>query len=234
MKNDFADRPILITGCARSGTSMTAGIIHLAGAHGGDCFGTTRFNRKGMFENKKIRQHLVKPFLRSINVDPLGQKPLPDIEAVKLVSNKTVEEWRSFVVNTMRSEGYNGNGHWFYKGAKMCLKWPVWQRAFPEARWIIVRRHSEDIVRSCLKTSFMKAYKTREGWLEWVEQHKERFLEMEAAGMDIQYVWPQKMIDFDLKEIKNVILKLGLDWDQQKVEDFIEPAYWSGKGFSNG
>ena len=230
--NDMSNKPILITGCARSGTSMTAGIIDLCGAFGGDMFGTTRYNRKGMFENKVIRQHMVKPFLRSLGVDPLGQRPLPKIDDVKLVTNEFVDRWRDKVKKAIRSQGYR-RGHWYYKGAKMCLKWPLWVRAFPEARWIIVRRRSEDIVRSCLRTGFMKAYKNAAGWMEWIDEHKERFLEMEQAGCDIHYVWPQKMIDFDLTEIMGVVTNLGLDWKQKEVEAFIEPAYWSG-GQSNG
>jgi len=206
---------------------MTAGIIQLCGAWGGKTFGTTKYNRKGMFENEVIRQHYVKPFLRSLRVDPLGQKPLPNIDHVKLVTTETVNNWRSDIQREIRKQGYR-NGPWYYKGAKMCLFWPLWVRAFPEARWIIVRRKSDDIIQSCLKTAFMKAYRTAEGWLGWIDEHKERFIEMEEVGCQIHYVWPQKMIDFDLSEIQSVIGKLGLKWEKNVVEDFIEPAYWSG------
>ena len=226
------DRPILITGCARSGTSMTAGIIALSGAWGGQVAGPTNQNRKGMFENSKIRRTIVKPFLKSLGCDPMGQDPLPDIDAVKLVTWKTVYNWRKRIKGVILHQGYEG-GIWYYKGAKMANHWPIWSRAFPYARWIVVRRKSDEIVKSCLKTSFMRAFKTSEGWFRWVDYHKDRFLEMEEAGMDIQYVWPQKMIDFDLSEIKGVVQQLGLRWDREKIEKFIEPALWSG-GQSNG
>jgi len=227
------EKPIFITGCARSGTSMTAGIVQLCGAWGGDTFGTTRYNKKGMFENKDIRQNFTKPYLRSLGVDPLGQHPLPDIDTVKLTTQATVDKWFRNICDTIKKQGYNGNQQWYYKGAKMCLFWPLWARAFPEARWIIVRRKSEDIVKSCLKTGFMKKFKKAEGWMWWVDQHKDRFLEMEEAGCDIHYIWPQKMIDFDLSEMKKTIETLGLKWDKDKAESFIEPAYWSG-GQSDG
>jgi hypothetical protein len=206
---------------------MTAGIIQLSGAWGGKTFGASRHNRKGMFENSIIRQNYTKPFLRSLGVDPLGQKPLPDIDQVKLVTNETVNNWRIDIQREILKQGYK-KGSWYYKGAKMCLFWPLWVRAFPDAHWVIVRRKSEDIVRSCLNTGFMKAYKTTEGWLGWVDEHKERFIEMEEANCDIDYVWPQRMIDFDLSEIESVIKKLGLKWNKSDVENFIEPAYWSG------
>ena len=226
-------KPILITGCARSGTSMTAGIISLCGAFGGETSGATRYNQKGMFENKIIRQDFIKPFLRSMGVDPMGQNPLPDIDEVKLVTNEFVEKWQRDILALMKKQKYNGKDLWYYKGAKMCLIWPLWHRSFPKAQWIIVRRDSFDIVRSCMKTGFMRAYKKPEGWLKWVDIHKDRFLEMEEAGCSIQYVWPQKMIDFDLSEIEAVINHLKLKWNKEQVEKFIEPAYWSG-GQSNG
>ena len=41
--------PILITGCARSGTSMVAGIINMSGAFGGVMAGPNKNNQKGNF-----------------------------------------------------------------------------------------------------------------------------------------------------------------------------------------
>ena len=229
----YANQPILITGCARSGTSLSAGIVDLCGAWGGATSGPNKNNRKGMFENAEIRNDFVKPLLVSMNVDPMGQNPLPDIEQCKLISVEAVSQWRQNILVAIYRQGYKGDWQWYYKGAKLCLIWPLWHRAFPKAKWIIVRRNSEDIVKSCLKTSFMRAYKQENGWYKWIDHHKDRFLEMERAGLDIHYVWPQKMIDFDLFEIGTIIAELGLKWDQGKVENFIEPAYWSG-GQSNG
>ena len=58
--------PILLTGCARSGTSLTAGIVNLCGAFGGIMSGPNRNNAKGMFENSKIRNTIIKPYLQKI------------------------------------------------------------------------------------------------------------------------------------------------------------------------
>jgi len=228
------NEPILITGCARSGTSMTAGIINICGAWGGRMSGPNANNKKGMFENATIRNKMVKPFFRQMGVDPLGQAPLPDIDEVKLVSQDFIINWRLRIQEILVEHGYEltGNSQWFYKGAKMCLHWPVWHRAYPDAKWIIVRRKSSDIVRSCLKTGFMRAYRNQAGWLKWIDEHKERFIEMREAGLNIQYVWPQFMIDRDLTEIRRVVENLGLTWKQKEVEAFIEPALWSGKGMS--
>jgi len=226
--NIIKDKPIFITGCARSGTSMTAALIQKAGAFGGKLYPGQKENPKGMFENIAFRESLVKPYLRTIGADPMAQKPLPDIDRCWLMSNEGVENWRKIVMQEMRKQGYKG-GPWYNKDPKMCLIWPVWYKAFPEATWIIVRRKSTDLINSCLKTRFMRAYNNETGWLYWIDQHKERFLEMEEAGLDINYVWPQEMIDRDYTGILAVVRRLGLKLDKESIEDFIEPALWSGK-----
>ena len=63
-----------------------------------------------------------------------------------------------------------------------------------------------------------------------MDQHKERFIEMHQAGLDVREVWPQKMIGNDFSEMEKVVKSLDLNWDYDKATSFIEPALWSGKG----
>lgn len=212
--------PIFVTGCARSGTSMTAGILHLCGAFGGEMSGPTKNNKRGMFENAKIRDTILKPYLTVIGVDPMGQDPLPDIDNLQ-----PMDGLRDQVEGTMKEQGYK-NGVWFYKGAKLCLIWPIWHEAFPEAKWVIVRRKDEDIIYSCMQTAFMRAFDKEEDWQGWVDIHKKRFEEMKKAGLDICEVWPTKFVEGNFTEIQSVVAELGLEWNDS-VEDFIEPSLWS-------
>lgn len=216
--------PILITGAARSGTSMVAGVINMSGTFGGDMSGPNRNNQKGMFENSRIRNIIMKPYLESIGVDPLGQYPLPDIETLSIPNN-----WKKRVEDIMKQQGCREDQPWMYKGAKMCLTWPVWNYAFPDAKWIVVRRRTADIVNSCLKTGFMRAFKDREGWLWWVHQHEQRFIEMIQAGLNVRIVWPEKMLHGNYQEMYETIEWLGLKWPGQAVYDFIEPKLWHAR-----
>lgn len=220
--------PILITGAARSGTSMTAGVINICGAFGGEMSGPNKNNKKGMYENNRIRQTIVKPYLKSIGCDPLGQKPLPSTQQIFNVSEDQASRWKDKILQVFNDEGY-GSGPLFYKGAKMCLIWFLWHTAFPDAKWVIVRRDKNDIARSCMQTNFMRAYRDVVGWLRWVEEHEKRFSQMEIAGLNIREVWPTKMIDGDFSEIKGVIKWLGLDYRDEMVRAFIEPALWGKK-----
>ena len=220
--------PILISGCVRSGTSMVAGIVNICGAFGGKLSGPTRYYQEGMYENKEIRNFLVKKWLAGERYDTMGQRPLPDIGHCKEVAPKMAESWLANVEIIMLKHGYI-HGPWFYKDAKMCLMWPIWTLAFPESHWLIVRRNDEEIARSCLRTGFMQAYRDMRGWLWWVGEHKERFQEMAEAGLKIREVWADKIVRGELREIKEAIDWLGLNWNEKAVIDFVAPGLW-GQG----
>lgn len=220
-------RPILITGAARSGTSMVAGVIDLCGAFGGTTSPPNINNRRGMFENAYIKNNIVKPYLRSIGCDPMGQRPLPSLSQVLSATHEQALRLRNSVVEVLKREGLPEGASWYYKCAKMCLVWYLWNRAFPEAQWIIVRRDDEDIINSCMKTGFMRAYNKTEGWRLWVAEHKRRFHEMKAAGLDVREVRPEKMVNGDFTEMMHVVDELGLKWNEEEAIAFITPALWS-------
>lgn len=226
--------PILITGAARSGTSMVAGVINICGAFGGRMSGPNHNNQKGMFENSVIRNDIVKPYLRDIGADPMGQYPLPNISTLPIPNN-----WKQLIEDVIFDQGYV-NGPWMYKGAKMCLMWPVWNHAFPDAKWIIVRRRTPDIVRSCMKTGFMKAFNnshtqkavkvssSEEGWLWWVHQHEKRFVEMITEGLNCKIIWPERMLDGDYSQMYDALEWLGLEWKTEVLE-FLDPKLWHAR-----
>jgi len=204
---------------------MTAGVVSICGAWGGNMHRATPHNKKGMFENREIVNTMVKPLLVEMGADPMGQKPLPDIRYVSSFMSHDV--WKKRFLKVMESQGYNNGSVLMYKGAKMCLMWTLWHDAFPDAKWIIVRRRSEDIINSCLRTGFMKAYQDREGWLFWVREHVKLFKQMFEAGLDIREVFPQEMIDGNYIEIESVVRWAGLEWREKEVKDFISPDLWN-------
>lgn len=216
--------PILITGCARSGTSMVAGAIHRCGAFGGVLTGATKYNQKGQHENAYIRDNVEKKYLNVLGLDPLGQTPLLDHTSTIYIPNK----WREWIEDTMIREGYK-SGPWYYKGAKACQIWPVWNNAFPNAKWVIVRRRSVDIVDSCLETSFMYKRQTEEEWMDWIHYHEQRFVEMIQAGLNVKQIWPERMVHGNYEQLYEVIEWLGLSWKSQEVMNWIEPKLWKAR-----
>lgn len=211
--------PIIITGCARSFTSLVAGIIARCGAYSGITCGATAHNEKGQYENLAIRNGLVKPFLKAMHCDPMGQFPLPETDDIEIDPS-----WRLQVLSIMSMQGLKSNQVWFHKEAKACLIWPQWNTAFPGAKWIITRRHDENIIQSCMKTPFMRAFKKPEGWQWWIDQHKKKFVEMNEAGLQMREVWPFKMIEHqDYTSMKEVVGWCGLKWNEKKIREFVTP-----------
>lgn len=225
---DFLNSPIIVTGCARSGTSLVAGILHHCGAWIGKCTGPTRHNKKGQFENEEIRDQLTKPFLKSIGADPMGQDPLPDL-GCRMLQHR----WSSDVSYAILNQGYGRDRPWMFKGAKACLIWPVWHMAFPKARWVLVRRADERIVDSCMRTSFMRKRRTPEAWQEWVNHHKRCFESMKEAGLNLVEIWSDvlvRTIRHDVRIPKMLVENLGLIWNEEKVMEFVDPKLWHGEG----
>jgi len=216
--------PILITGCARSGTSMTAGIIYKCGAFGGKLLGGDQNNPKGYFENLQIRETITKPLVVELGGDRLGQSKLPKPENLKF-NDEQGKRLRDRMASIMISHGYT-DGPWFYKGAKMCLIWPIYHIAFPKAKWIIVRRPGEDIVNSCLNTSFMGGRTTKRGWYEWLDLHKARWFDMIDAGLNVHQVHTDEIVKGNYESIHVAVESCGLKWNGDKIENFVEPKFW--------
>lgn len=209
--------PILVTGAARSGSGMIAGTFVKCGAFGG-----VMTNKRGLYENDCIRDTLVKPYLEKDGSDPNGQRILPDTGTLSIPRN-----WREEVERVMVSEGYI-KGPWIYKDARLALMWPVWHYAFPNAKWIIVRRRTGDIIQSCMKTNYMDAYSTEEGWLGWVHEYEAKFIEMINEGLNVRVLWPERMVHGDYQQLYETLDWLGLKWSSD-ILNFIDPLLWTSR-----
>ncbi|GAG49578.1 unnamed protein product, partial [marine sediment metagenome] len=211
---ELKNPPIFVTGCARSGTSLVTGIFAHCGAWCGKVAGAQPHNPKGQFENTEIRNGILKPLLVSLDADKLGQKPLPDINKVflecgKMQGNKGIEELRHKVHNCFLKQGFWQEHQLIYKGAKLCLIWPVWHILYKNPKWIIVRRKDDDIAKSCMNTVFMRAYSSVEGWKGWVDHHKDRFNEMMEYCGAVQ-LWSEDIVAGNFGPIREVVESTGL------------------------
>jgi hypothetical protein len=203
---------IFITGAARSGTSLTTKILQ---AHGLWLGGPGQVN--DLYEHQEIRQTVLKPMLVKVGADPLGQGPLPDMS-----------KFRPDVNLRRRVEQYFAGAPkpWGYKDAKLTLTWPMWHAAFPEAKWIIVRRDHESNIDSCIRTHFMRRYGgNRRKWAQWIDFHLAQFDDMKDAGVEIQKVWPNDFIQSPFL-FRPAVEFAGLEFDFDKVTSAINPKLW--------
>jgi len=212
--HDKSQYPIFVTGIERSGCSLIAKIIAMSGAFTGQC--------TPMQENLKIKEFLDN-YYYSIMADPRGQYPLP---TEKLIPT----DWNEKIYRLLRSEGYNNEKLWMYKGSRIVQTWPIWNYTYPNAKWIIVRRRTADVLQSCLHTDFMNAYSNkitqqsikvsseREGWLWWVHEHEKLFIQMMEIGLNIKVIWPERMLHGNLEQVYDMLEWLGLSWNPGIVE----------------
>lgn len=199
---------IFITGCARSGTSLTSQILQAHGFYLGP-----KKSVNGLFENFTIREKVIKPYLQSIGADPLGQKPLAE-------NLKPFPELRSLVLEYMGEF----TEPWLYKCAKLAPIWPLWKEAFPEAKYVIVRRDAEKIIDSCMRTGFMRAFPSRSGWKDWVEAHEKKFEEMKA-NLDCIENWTDELIE-DPASFKSVAEFCGVEFNETATRNCIDQNKW--------
>ncbi len=225
--------PILVTGIPRSGTSIIAAIINQCGVFLGS------ITKRSMFENVGIKEEIVHPYFVNMKMDPRGQFPLPDTKSLSIPMN-----WADKVSGMIIEQGYK-RGDWMYKSTSMGLIWPVWHYAFPDAKWIIVRRKPSDIVQSCMKTGYMDAYEDenvrdatnvasiQEGWLWWIREYEKRFTEMMMEGVNCKVIWPERMVDGDYQQLHEVLDWLGLRWKEELL-NFINPLLWKSRQRKKG
>lgn len=214
MSDPQLNSPIFVTGIERSGSSIIARIMNHCGAFTGSV--------TDMYENIQIKK-LLDSYYDSLGVDKRGQWPLPDPKKLIIPTN-----WKQKIEDTLINKSYNGTTPWMLKGSRICQTWPIWHYAFPNARWIIVRRRPGDVVNSCLKTGYMKAFKTPEEWLNWIHVHEKIFVEMIQAGVNCKQIWPERMVYGDYQQVRETVDWVELKWDENLI-DIIEPLMWNSK-----
>lgn len=222
-------RPIFVLGIPRSGTSMIAGALHLCGAWIGTTVSGGPSNPEGFFENVALREGVLKPMLERQGADPLGVRTLPDLDHLT-----PFPELKNQVLKQLVREAYPGEGQaWLYKDCKLTLLWPLWREAFPDARWVIVRRPEDDIVRSCLRTRFMNQHSIDSNfWRLWISEYEKRLDALRSSGVWWREIDSHAAVISDLAPIRSLVNDLCLIWNEQAVRDFIKPQHWHAT--SNG
>jgi hypothetical protein len=205
--------PILITGAERSGSTLIARILDMCGVFSGNC--------NKMYESKSIHA-FHKPF----------KEKTPHLMIPTNAINVPVI-WQEMVLRQLKREEWKGQP-WMVKGGVLAQFWSVWYYAFPDAKWLIVRRRTGDVIQSCVKTGYMKMFKSKgnldligvekeeEGWLWWVRNYEKKFVEMIEQGLNCRVIWPERMADGDFQQMEETIEWLGLKWND-KIPEVIEP-----------
>jgi hypothetical protein len=220
---DFRNRPVLVTGVPRSGTSLIMGSLAASGLWVGHTVPANSDNPKGYFENLRLRERVNKQILQGCGCDPLGIRCLPTLESLP-----NVNRLRESVLEAIGTEGYDRSEPWGFKEPKLALIWPLWRLHFPGARWVIVRRPLEDVVQSCLRTSFLRQHSsTTTFWHSLVQAYHERLNALLTSGAWCQEISSSEVVAGDFHALAGLIGDLGLDYDENRIKNFINPEAWN-------
>ncbi len=212
---DYENMPVIVTGVQRSGATFIARILDI-------CQVFTGTPLTGMRENKGIK-YLIDDYYQKLQLHVEGQYPLPDVNNLLIPHN-----WHEKVINELKKQNYNKKQVWMYKGHRACQMFPVWAHAFPNARWIIVRRRTGDIIRSCMHTSYMTAFDNQEDWKMWVREHENLFVEMIQTGLNCKVIWPERMARGDYQQIYEMLDWLKLRWNSKVISE-IDTMLWKSR-----
>lgn len=210
---------VFITGLPRSGTSIIAGILAKSGVWTGDTIPSTGENPRGFFENKVIRETITKRMLREMGADILGVNPLPDESTYYAYDSSWLRD------AVMREVGERDL--WLYKDAKLSLLWQHWAESFKCAQWVIVRRDRDQVIESCLRTSFMRQHsKDRNFWVEFIQAYHWRLFELANSGEFVRYIDADHLIKGDHGQLIEVMRDINIPYDNEAVSSFVDPNYW--------
>lgn len=214
--------PILITGSPRSGSTIIAHILRICGVFVSQPL--TKMQESEAFNNL-IKLHLLK-----YGVDPRGQFPLAPLEDQEII----IPGFKESIQNLIMAHGYH-KGPWVIKSSSIALMWHAWKEAFPNAKFIIVRRSTDSIIDSCIKTGYMDAFPEKilqlgvttekEAWEWMVQSYISRFDDMIMEGLDVKVIWPERMARGDYSQVFELVDWLELPW-QSEILAHIDPKFW--------
>ncbi len=218
------DAPVLVTGLPRSGTSMVTGLLGVCGLWLGHTVPGGKENIRGFFENVVLRERVQKEILRQARFDPLGVRRLPPATWHPAIKKfRAPSSAQRLAHNSMRRRDI-----WGFKDAELTLTWRPWHEHFPQARWVIVRRSSDQIIASCLRTSFMKQHSSDPGfWLQFVADYLERLDGLQRAVGWCRPIEAGDIAAARLDAIEAVGRRLGLTWRPEAMRAFIAPEHWN-------
>ena len=221
---------IFVTGIPRSGTSLIAGCLQACGAWAGKTIPGNEDNPEGYFENYGLREGVLKPMLIRAGADPLGVRGLSSA-----ISPEPDPGLRLQVFKHLLQQGYEGGRQpWLYKDCKLTLVWPVWQAAFPNARWIIGRRPREEIILSCLRTNFMNPHSSDSAfWRAWIAEYENRLVALQQSGVWWREIDSHEAVTERPDSIKALVQDLGLQWNKEGIREFIKPKHWHAASTSS-
>lgn len=206
---------ILVTGVERSGSTLISRVLQMCDANAGQT--------NKMRENVSLKA-LSTRTIKRLNVGCF----MPSYYSLN-----NVKDWDEKVEKALKDQIIPEFMPFMYKDSQIAQLWKLWNKAYPFAKWIIVRRRTGDILNSLHETAYMLRFKSahnikrigasdeKDAWLWWVHQYEDRFRDILEAELNYRIVWPERMRDGNFEQIKEVVDWCDLQWNDE-VEDVMK------------
>lgn len=215
-----AERPVFVLGLPRSATSMTTRVLHAHGLWLGDTVPGNPENPQGYFESRALRDGIVKPLLSEMGVDPFGVRHLPAHDIAPPCPDLAAR-----IAAALRAERYDASRPWGFKDPKLTLIWRLFDKAYPDALWVIVTRPREQVIASLCRTSFMARHSTSpEYWVPFCNAYEHRLAQLRGSGARVMDVDSAALSGGDLAQIAPVLTAAGLTFDAELTRRMIDRA----------
>lgn len=140
------NRGIIVIGMHRSGTSLTAELIHRWGAYGNldSMLEADAYNPRGYWENASL-VHFNDKLFQAVESSwrlPPGENEQPRLEALAHDS-----EYRAQAV-ALLDKMQKGSAPWFWKDPRLTVLLPFWKQLWGDVTYIVNVRDPEEIARS--------------------------------------------------------------------------------------
>ena len=196
---------------------MVAGLFDACGAWTGTTIPEDAANPRGYFEHAIIRERVTKQILSKLGHGPLGVVSLPPLELTMKVSGLS-----NIITDIIQRDGYDAASPWLYKDAKMSLIWPAFDKAFPEAQWIIVNRDADAVIDSCLQTPFMAQHSSdRSFWERFAAAYQQRLESLANTAHSVTSLQSEDILDGDYQSLAKALTKCGLVFNEEATNAFV-------------
>ncbi len=210
----FSDKPLIITGMHRSGTSLLADILRNAGvALGDNLMPAGEHNRKGHFEDKNFVEFHEGVILR---VDP-AKKFLWEPQGQIALSDDETRAARSLV------DGRNLDVPWGWKDPRTVLFLDFWAQLLPEASFLFVFRSPGAVVDSLRRRGDKRLMKVLIGKNLWPGKGRLAFFRYQHA-INAWALYNQRILDFVEKHPgRSCLVEIdGLLTESEQIFEYVK------------
>jgi hypothetical protein len=219
------DKMVFVATLPRSGSSMNCGILELCGAFGGDTIGSVPANPKGIYENRGLNQMILRPILQEMGIK--GSRGFYTLARVGGPPADLFEGFYEDMSYGMNRQGYEG-GVAYFKNGIITFLFDRINEVFPNATWLLPMRDDEGVIFSNKR---IHPDRNPDGVKREIEDYHKMYDHIqEVAGDRAHILDNDALMGGDTAQMKGIIEELGLVWDGDAVDEWIDPDLWGDNG----